>query len=117
MAKFCGYCGAQMEDFAVVCGNCGAPLEAAPAPGMAGAPYMQYVDPAKRAQTKKIITIAAAGAAAAVVMIVAIALLVNFTGWKGATNKIMKAYLKEDADTISAMTCASWDDWYSEAVE
>lgn len=52
MSKFCGNCGAQLDDAAKVCGNCGTPLELNNTAN-ASIPGINYVDPEKRRKQRK----------------------------------------------------------------
>ena len=117
MAKFCGNCGAKMDDAARVCGNCGTPFAAAPAP--AQAPYqpaaqMPYQPPyqaqngaafqtAKKKDPKKIGLIAGAGAAALVVLILIISLISGGSGYKGAVKTFFKGLEKNDAKKVASV--------------
>lgn len=102
MSKYCGNCGAQMDDSARVCGNCGTPfVGATPA---SGAARTQFRSPAAKAKNKKILTIAGGAAAALVVLIIVIKILTTFTGYNGAVRKAMKAYEKYDIDTLASMS-------------
>ena len=48
MAKFCGNCGAQLDDNAKVCGQCGTPVGT-----LSAIPSVKIVDPEKQKKTKK----------------------------------------------------------------
>ena len=51
MAKFCGNCGAQLDDGDKVCGQCGTPVN-----GNAGTvPGLKVVDPEKKKKMAKMI--------------------------------------------------------------
>ena len=102
MSKFCGNCGAQMDDSARVCGNCGTPFSGA-AP-VSGSARTQFRSPAAKEKNKKILTIAGGAAAALVVLIIVIKILTTFTGYNGAVRKVMKAYEKYDIDTLASMS-------------
>lgn len=108
MAKFCGNCGAQMEDDARVCGNCGtsfastaSPVNTAtnfvPGTGDAGATL-----PKKKNKTVGLIF-------AAIVMIVVVVISLNvlsmFTGYKGTVRKLFNALEGYDMDTLSTLVC------------
>ena len=47
MAKYCGNCGAQLEDNAKVCGNCGTLLDNTKVEGL------NYTDPARKKKMGK----------------------------------------------------------------
>ena len=111
MAKFCGHCGAQLNDDARVCGYCGTPLGGPvyQAPAQPQAPAVNYaprppMDPAKKAKIKKVTILSASLVAAAAVIVVGIIILTGFLGTNGATRKIMNAYKSSDVDTLVEMT-------------
>ena len=90
MSKFCGNCGAQSDDAAMVCGNCGTPFAAgAAAPADAGNGAADIME-----KVKKYIKPAIAAVLAIVILIVGISFVVNHTGVKGAANTYAKAYIK-----------------------
>ncbi len=102
MSKYCGNCGAQMDDSARVCGNCGTPfVGATPA---SGAARTQFRSPTAKAKNKKTLKIAGGAAAALVVLIIVIKILTTFTGYNGAVRKVMKAYENYDVDTLVSMS-------------
>ncbi len=92
MAKFCGNCGYQSDDTAVVCGNCGTPLEGeAPVEAKAS-----KLDP-------KVIKLGAIALAAVIVLIVVIVLLAG-GGHKGAVKKVFKAFTKDEPSILVDIT-------------
>ena len=103
MSKFCGNCGAQLDDFAKVCGNCGTPFETDKTVN-AYIPGISYVDPEKKAKTKKKIKLAAIIAVFVVIAIIAINIVSGLVGYKGAVRKIMNAYKNYDLNTIVSMS-------------
>lgn len=52
MARFCGNCGAQIDENAKVCGQCGTPIE-----GSTKTPPVKIIDPEKKKKNKKIFKI------------------------------------------------------------
>lgn len=94
MARFCGNCGAQLDDDAKVCGQCGTPID-----GNSGkVPGLKVVDPEKKMMKKVKGVIALA--IVMVIAVVVIKIISGFTGTNGLVRKIMAAYEKYDIDTI-----------------
>ncbi len=92
MAKFCGNCGYQSDDTALVCGNCGTPLEAAA--------------PAEKKTLKldpKMLKLGAI-ALAAVVVLVVIILLASGGGYKSVVDDYFDAVIEEDAQVRLELT-------------
>ena len=136
MSKFCGSCGASMEDDARVCGACGAPFAtenaSAPVnpanpvnPTMPVNPVNNVTNPvaSMSADQKKKLTIIAVAAGAGFVAIIALIIVLNIvlsnTGYKGTMNKYFNAIEDYDVDAatelISDATYATgWYD-YDEA--
>ena len=96
MAKFCGNCGAQMDDAAKVCGNCGTPF--------AGAAPVHYDDPEKKAlqQQKRKAAVKKYGVIGALILVViiAISIISANTGSNGMLKKVMRAYKEYDIEQI-----------------
>jgi len=97
MAKYCGNCGAQLEDNAKVCGNCGTLLDNTKVEGL------NYTDPArKKKMGKRIKTL---------IVIIILGGLVftgfkigsQYTGCNGQIRKFMNAYENYDIDKIISM--------------
>ncbi len=104
MSKFCGNCGATLDDAAVVCGYCGAPLNNN-IPGQGASINKAGVaSVVKELKGNKIVKIAIPAVAALVVVIVAIVLITSLTGYKGAIKSFMKAYKDQDIDTMISMS-------------
>ena len=116
MSKFCGNCGAQLDDAAKICGQCGTPLNDG-TESMQNIPGINYVDPEKKAKTKKRVKLFAGLAVSVVVLIIAINIISGFIGYKGATRKIMNAYKDYNVDTLVDMTSPTimeiYDSFYS----
>lgn len=109
MAKFCGNCGAQMDDDARVCGQCETPID-----GNAGkAPEVKAVDPEKTKEMMKKVKGVITLAVVVVVAIVAVKIISGFTGTNGLVRKIMTAYAKYDIDTIVSLSSDLY--YYSDA--
>jgi len=114
MAKFCGNCGAKLEDSAKVCGYCGTTLADS---GEAQEEVQTNEVVGSRAisnsmsseKKKRLIKLIAIGAVALVALIVFISIITSCTGVKGAARKVMNAFVNEDADALADMV--------SEAVE
>lgn len=100
MAKFCGNCGAQLDDKAKVCGQCGMPLEGA----AVKVPGVKITDPKKQKKTKKIIKGIAVAAALVIVAVIAINVISQYTGYKGLLRKTMNAYKNYDIDTLVSLS-------------
>lgn len=121
MSKFCGNCGAVMDDAAAVCGNCGAqlapaPVQAAPAAQVAQAAPAKKIDVSavvnkvtatatevingvKSGDKNSMIKGGIAVAAVAVVLILIISLF-SGGGEEKVVKKFIKAYDKENAAAL-----------------
>ncbi len=91
MAKFCGKCGYQSDDTALVCGNCGTPLE-----GGAPAAAKAKLDP-------KFVKLGALVLGAVAVVLV-ICLLFCGGGHEGVVSDYFDAYANGDAELILEIT-------------
>lgn len=104
MAKFCGNCGAQMDDNAKVCGKCGTPFNGS----SSGISAVKYVDPEKKKEkqkkVKKIVKLCIGLIALILVAIIAINVITAFTGYNGLLRKIMSAYENYDIDALVDMS-------------
>lgn len=96
MARFCGNCGAQLEDDARVCGQCGTPINE----NTGNVSGLKVIDPQQKMKMRKKVKGVIALAIVAVVVIVVIKIISGFTGTNGLVRKIMTAYKKYDIDTI-----------------
>lgn len=118
MAKFCGNCGARMDDNARVCGYCGTPLAASGAApggtpgGMPGGMYGETsgktVDTAKNnaesmKKVKKIVISIVAALLAIAIVVTGVTVVTSFTGVKGTVRKVMKVYEDYDVDAFAAV--------------
>ncbi len=91
MSKFCGNCGSQMDDNAVVCGNCGCSMSDNKTTFKPSDPEQ---DKAKKSKIKKIIGICAAVVAVALVVVICF----NFIGgrsYKSVVDTYIEASIKE----------------------
>lgn len=105
MSKFCGNCGATLDDAAVVCGYCGAPLAATPnnnKPNKINSAGFTSV--LKEITSNKIFKIAVPAVIGIVVIIITISIISSFTGYKGAIKDFVKAYEDMDVDTMIEMS-------------
>lgn len=111
MSKFCGNCGAELDDNARVCGQCGTPLEATPSK----IPGVKIVAPEKQKKAKKTIKLIISLIAIVVVAAIAINIASNFTGYKGLLRKVMNAYEDYDIDTLVSLSSDMYyygeEDW------
>ena len=92
MAKFCGNCGAQMEDDALICGNCGTPLRAAGGEGSDKTGKMQHI---------KLVLM---GVAAVLALVVVLSIVTSFTGYRGLTRRVMAAYKNEEPEKLAELS-------------
>ncbi len=99
MAKFCGNCGAQMDDNAKVCGQCGSPVD-----GGTKVSPVKIVDPEKKKKNKKIFKIAVALILVVIVATTAINVVSKVTGYNGLLRKAMAAYEEYDIDTLVSLS-------------
>lgn len=100
MAKFCGNCGAKLDDDAKVCGQCGTPLENT----QLNTPIFKQTDPEKEKKIKKIVKIALALIALIIVVRVVIGITSRYTGHNGLLRKVMAAYEDYDIDTLVSLS-------------
>lgn len=105
MAKFCGNCGARMDDSARICGYCGTPL-AAYTPG--GGTHGGTADTVKSnaesmKKVKKIVISIVAALLAIAIVVTGVTVVTSFTGVKGTVRKVMKVYENYDVDAFAAV--------------
>lgn len=100
MAKFCGNCGAQLDDDARVCGQCGTPIDES----RGKVPGLKIVDPEKKKKLIKKMKMVIVLAVAIFIAVVGIRIARNFTGTNGVVRKAMAAYEKYDIDTIVSLS-------------
>lgn len=99
MARFCGNCGAQIDENAKVCGQCGTPVE-----DSTKIPPVKIIDPEKKKKNKKIFKIVIALALVVAVAVTAINVVSKFTGYNGLLRKVMTAYEGYDIDTLVSLS-------------
>lgn len=104
MSKFCGNCGATLDDAAVVCGYCGAPLAGDPNNKQSKINGAGLASVAKEITSKKVIKIAIPSVIAIVIIVVAAVVISSFTGYKGAIKDFVKAYEAMDTDKLIEMS-------------
>lgn len=100
MARFCGNCGAQLDDDARVCGQCGTPIEG----GKGKVPEFKVVDPEKKKKLMKKMKIAVVLVVLLIIVLVGIKIVQSFTGTSGLVRKVMAAYKEYDIDTIVSLS-------------
>ncbi len=103
MSKFCGNCGSQMDDSAKVCGNCGTPFESVGQTAVLNnfkLPKESKMTPERKSKIKKGITLTVVLALLVVVTIVALNIVSNFVGYKGALRKAVNAVNDYDVEAI-----------------
>lgn len=100
MAKFCGNCGAQLDDGDKVCGQCGTPVN-----GNAGTvPGLKVVDPEKKKKMAKRIKGIVALVIVVALAITGVKVYLSFTGTNGLVRKVMTAYEDYDVDSLVALS-------------
>lgn len=99
MAKFCGNCGAPLDDNAKVCGQCGTPVDDG-----TKVPSVKIVDPEKKKKGKRIFKLAVALIVVVIVAVAAINVVSRFTGYNGLLRKVMAAYEGYDIDTLVSLS-------------
>lgn len=111
MAKFCGNCGAKLDDDAKICGQCGTPLDGA-STNISG---LKVVDPEKQKKVKKAVKLVAVLAVLIVVAVVALNIASKYTGYNGLLRKVMTAYENYDIDTLVSLSSDMYyygeEDW------
>ena len=96
MAKFCGNCGAQLDDNARVCGQCGTPVDG----NQSKIPGLKVVNPEEKKKQMKKVKIVIAIVIVVVIAIVGVKITLNFTGTNGFVRNVMKAYEEYDIDAL-----------------
>lgn len=100
MSKFCGNCGAKMEDDARVCGRCGTPVDGKGVK-ISG---LRYQDPEKKKKIVKGVKIVAILAVVAIVIAAGLNIASNFIGNKGLVRKVMAACKDYDIDKLVSLS-------------
>lgn len=96
MAKFCGNCGAQLDDDARVCGQCGTPIDG----NQSNIPGLKVVNPEEKKKQMKKVKIVIAIVIVVVIAIIGVKITLNFTGTNGFVRNVMKAYKEYDIDAL-----------------
>ena len=105
MTRFCGNCGAQLDEDARVCGQCGTPIDG----NKGNIPGLKVIDPAKKKNLMKKIKTVVALLIVAMLVVVGTKVTLSFIGTNGLVRKVMAAY--EDYD-IGALVALSSDMYY-----
>lgn len=113
MAKFCGNCGAKLDDDAKVCGQCGLPLEGT----VLKTPRVKVQDPAKQQKMQKNLRMAAIAVIAVVVLVFASKLVAANTGYNSVLKKTMKAYMAYDTEALADMASDVYYYYFNSDVE
>lgn len=112
MSKFCGNCGAQLDDNAIICGYCGAkinPIQPINA-GSVNIPGVSKIsDPIKEEKNKKLVKIIIAAIAIIIVAVIAINIIAPFVGYKGAVKKSINALENEDSSAMADIMSDMWN--------
>lgn len=106
MAKFCGNCGAPLDESARVCGQCGTPVDGMPA----STPKLNIQDPEKQKKTQKTVRLAALLVGLLVVAVLLINLVPRYTGYRGLVRRVMAAYEDYDVDALLSMASELYDE-------
>lgn len=117
MSKFCGNCGAQLDDEAKVCGYCGVALSSEPVNTNASSipGVVSETDMVKSEKTKKFVKFGAIAVVAIIVLSVLISIISSFTGYKGVVRKVINAF--EDYDMNTLYSCACTLSYYDEDLD
>lgn len=109
MAKFCGYCGAEMDDSAKVCGKCGTPFEGK----SHGFSNVKAKGSKESKKTKKVMI----GIVLIAIVVVASNTIPSFIGTKGLIRKAMAAYEDYDIDALVSMSSNMYFYGHEDSVE
>lgn len=113
MSKFCGNCGAQLDDSAKICGYCGTPLSGQATNKTSSIPgVVNKASQEKMANTTALIKKGIIGIVAVVVLILVLNVVSSFTGYKGVVRKVVNAFEDYDMKTLTA--CASDLNYYND---
>ena len=100
MAKFCGNCGARLEDDAKICGKGGTSVEGV----TTSIPGLKVTDPEKQKKVKKTFKLVAGLMVLLIVAGIAFNVVSQYTGYNGLLRKVMAAYEKYDIDTLISLS-------------
>lgn len=116
MSKFCGNCGAELDDNAKVCGYCGVTLSSDPVraakssvPGI-----VTEMDQQKAEKMKQYIKMGAAAVAAVLVLVIGISVISSSTGYKGALKKAVKYFSKGDSTKLYSYASEYYENYYED---
>ena len=119
MSKFCGNCGAQMDDDAKVCGQCGTPIG-----GNVNIPILKIADSEKTKKRKKTFKIIIMLVMIAVISVGAVNVVSKFTGYNALLREVMSAYERYDMNQLISLSSDIYyygdeefvEDYYSNSV-
>lgn len=97
MARFCGNCGAEVEEDAKVCGNCGVPLDGESAPDIDTGEQKLNL---RSIDFKKYIPVAVGVIIAVVVLFVVVNVVKNNTGYRATLNRAFDSVAKGDVNGV-----------------
>lgn len=100
MARFCGNCGAPLDDDAKVCGQCGTPSDG----NYGKISGLKVVNPEKKKKLIKKLKIVIAFVVLMIIAVAGIKIICSFTGTNGLVRKVMVSYEKYDIDTIISLS-------------
>lgn len=117
MSKYCGNCGSQLDDDALVCGYCGATLENSPNSAIPSFRIsgINEMDEMKKAKIKNYSIKCGISIAVLLVIIIAINIIISSTGINGAVKKMINAF--EDCDTTKLASMTSSLAYYDADVD
>lgn len=101
MARFCGNCGAQLDDDAKVCGQCGTPIDGNPVKAVG----LKTANPEKKKKQKKMIALGILVVAA----IVGVKIALGFVGTNGLVRKVVAAYKDYNIDALIDISSNVYD--------
>ncbi|MGO5097464.1 zinc ribbon domain-containing protein [Agathobaculum sp. LCP25S3_E8] len=99
MAKFCGNCGAKMDDNDKVCGQCGTPVDSETKTSS-----VKIIDMERRKRNKKLLKLIVVLILIIAVVATAINVVTKFVGPNGLLRKVMSAYEEYDIDTLVSLS-------------
>lgn len=99
MARFCGNCGAELNENAKVCGQCGTPVG-----GNEKITYVKMKNPETQKKNKKFLKGIITLVLVAVVIVGGINMVSRYIGYNGLLRKTMSAYEKYDIDTLISLS-------------
>lgn len=97
MAKYCGNCGAKLEDSDKICGQCGM-LVNNESVNLSGVKNLDKVE--RRKKKKKNLRWTVFFVVLIAISAIVVSLIWQFTGYNGLLRKVMNAYERYDIDTL-----------------